>query len=270
MQIRLGYEIVYECPKPTPMFLTLNVHATRVSDFVTPDRIITNPAIPVIAYHDSYGNWCSRIVAPTGRIQITSNALINDSGLPDAVDPSAPQHAVEDLPAETLVYLLGSRYCETDRLSETAWQLFEKAPPGWPRVKAICDFVHGHITFGYHHARASKTALEAFNEETGVCRDYAHLAVAFCRCMNIPARYCMGYLPDIDVAPSAFMDFAAWIEVYLGGRWHIFDPRNNVPLIGRVLMARGRDAADVPISTAFGPNELKIFKVWADEVKEQG
>ena len=268
MQIRIGYEIVYECPKPTPMFLTLNVHSSRVSDFVIPDRIITNPAIPVIAYHDNYGNWCSRIVAPTGRIQITSNALINDNGLPDAVDPSAPQHAVEDLPAETLMYLLGSRYCETDRLSETAWQLFEKSPPGWPRVKAICDFVHGHIAFGYHHARASKTALEAFNEETGVCRDYAHLAVAFCRCMNIPARYCMGYLPDIDVAPSAFMDFAAWIEVYLGGRWHIFDPRNNVPLIGRVLIARGRDAADVPISTAFGPNELKIFKVWADEVKE--
>ncbi|MEQ8194421.1 MAG: transglutaminase family protein [Rhodospirillales bacterium] len=266
MQIRIGYELIYECPQPTPMFLTLNIHHSRISDLVIPDHIVTVPSTPITGYRDGFGNWCSRIVAPKGEMQITTNALINDSGLPDAADPSAPQHPVEALPAETLVYLLGSRYCETDRLSETAWRLFGQLPFGWPRVKAICDFVHGHITFGYQHARASKTALEAFNEGMGVCRDYTHLAIAFCRCMNIPARYCAGYLPDIGMPKSDIMDFAAWFEAYLGGRWQIFDPRNNVPLIGRVLIARGRDAADVPITTAFGPNTLKRFKVWADEV----
>jgi len=177
------------------------------------------------------------------------------------------QHAVEDLPADTLVYLLGSRYCETDRLSEIAWQLFEKTPPGWARVQAICDFVHRHIAFGYEHARASKTAWEAYAEGKGVCRDYAHLAVAFCRCMNIPARYCTGYLSDIGTPkPWAAGDFAGWFEAYIGGHWRTFDPRNNVPRIGRILIAQGRDASDVPITQTFGPNTLAGFKVWTDEV----
>jgi transglutaminase-like putative cysteine protease len=268
MPIRVGYELVYECPRPTPMILTLNIHFSRVSDLVTPDHIVTSPPIPISAYRDGFGNWCSRIVAPPGEIRIFTDALINDSGLPDAADPSAAQHAVEDLPAETLVFLLGSRYCETDRLSEMAWALFGRTPLGWPRVKAICDFVHGHIAFGYAHARPTKTALEAFNEGTGVCRDYTHLAVTFCRCMNIPARYCTGYLGDIGVPASPDpMDFSAWFEAYLGGRWHTFDPRNNIPRIGRVLIAQGRDAADVPISNTFGPNVLKHFEVWTQEVK---
>jgi len=270
MQIRVGYELVYECPQPTPMILTLNVHFTRVSDLVAPDHITIRPAAPITAYRDGFGNWCTRIVAPPGDMRISADALVNDSGLPDAVAPAAWQHAVENLPAETLVFLLGSRYCETDRLSETAWQLFGQTPLGWPRVKAICDFVHGHLAFGYQYARASKTALEAFNEGTGVCRDFTHLAIAFCRCMNIPARYCTGYLPDIGVPASNPMDFAAWFEAYLDGSWHVFDPRNNVPLIGRVLIAQGRDAADVPISNAFGPNVLKSFKVWADEEPAHG
>jgi transglutaminase-like putative cysteine protease len=270
MQIRLGYELVYECPKPTPMVLTLNVHYSRVSDLVIADHIITNPPIPITAYRDGFGNWCSRIVAPQGSIRVSTDALIKDSGEPDAIDPDAPQHAVEDLPADTLVFLLGSRYCETDRLSETAWSLFEKTAPGWQRVKAICDFVHDHLTFGYEHARVTRTALEAFNERRGVCRDYTHLAIAFCRCMNIPARYCTGYLGDIGVPPSPEpMDFSAWLEAYVGGRWYVFDPRNNAPRVGRVLIAQGRDAADVPLSNAFGPNTLKGFKVWTDEVSEQ-
>jgi transglutaminase-like putative cysteine protease len=270
MQIRLGYELVYECPKPTPMVLTLNVHYSRVSDLVIADHIITNPPIPITAYGDGFGNWCSRIVAPQGSIRVSTDALIKDSGEPDAIDPDAPQHAVEDLPADTLVFLLGSRYCETDRLSETAWSLFEKTAPGWQRVKAICDFVHDHLTFGYEHARVTRTALEAFNERRGVCRDYTHLAIAFCRCMNIPARYCTGYLGDIGVPPSPEpMDFSAWLEAYVGGRWYVFDPRNNAPRVGRVLIAQGRDAADVPLSNAFGPNTLKGFKVWTDEVSEQ-
>ncbi len=270
MQIRVGYELVYECPQPTPMILMLNIHFTRVSDLVMADHIITSPPTPITAYRDGFGNWCSRIVAPPGDIRISTDALVSDSGLPDRVDGWAQQHAVEDLPAETLVFLLGSRYCETDRLTEKAWALFGETPSGWPRVKAICDFVHEHITFGYQHARATKTALEVFNERMGVCRDYAHLAIAFCRCMNIPARYCTGYLGDIGVpASSDPMDFSAWFEAYLGGRWHTFDPRNNIPRVGRVLIAQGRDAADVPLSNTFGPNVLKSFKVWTDEVRAQ-
>ncbi len=268
MQIRLGYELVYECPQRTPMILTLNVHYSRVSDLVVPDHIVTQPAVPLVAYRDGFGNWCSRIVAPPGEIRISTNAVINDPGLPDARDPGAVQHAVEDLPSETLVYLQGSRYCETDRLSDIAWSLFDKTPLGWARVQAISDFVHNHIRFGYEHARATKTALEAFHEKVGVCRDFTHLGVAFCRCMNIPARYCTGYLGDIGVPPTAApMDFSAWFEVYLGGRWHTVDPRNRVPRIGRVLIAQGRDAADVPLSNAFGPNTLKGFRVWTDELK---
>ncbi len=269
MQIRIGYELIYDCPQPTPMILTLNVHFTRVSDIAVPDHLITNPSVPIRAYRDGYGNWCSRIVAPKGEIQLSADAVVKDTGEPDAVAPSAQQHPVQDLPEETLVFLLGSRYCETDRLSEAAWDLFGKSSTGWGRVQAICDFVHGHIHFGYEHARSTKTAWEAFNEGTGVCRDFTHLAIAFCRCMNIPARYCTGYLSDIGIPPPyGPMDFAAWFEVYLGGHWWTFDARNNTPRIGRVLIARGRDATDVPISNTFGPNTLKSFRVWTDELSE--
>lgn len=267
MEIRVGYELIYDCPQATPMILMLNIHYSRASDLVMPDHLTTDPTVPMTAYRDSFGNWCSRIVAPPGRIKIASTALVRDSGHPDAVAPYACQHPVQDLPEESLIFLLGSRYCDTDRLSETAWSLFGGTPPGWPRVQAICDFVHRHITFGYHHARATRTASEAYSERIGVCRDYAHLAVAFCRCMNIPARYCTGYLGDIGVAASPDpMDFASWCEAYLGGAWHTFDPRNLVPRIGRVLIARGRDATDVAISNTFGPNLLTGFKVWTAQV----
>ncbi len=267
MQIRVGYELVYDCPQPTPMILTLQVHFTRVSDVIVPDHLITSPAIPITAYRDAFGNWCSRLVAPKGEIRLSTDAVVNDTGEPDVVAASAHQHQVQDLPEETLVFLLGSRYCETDVLSEVAWGLFDKSPPGWGRVQAICDFVHQRLVFGYEHARATKTAWEAFNERIGVCRDYTHLAIAFCRCMNIPARYCTGYLSYIGLPPPYDpMDFAAWFEAYLGGHWYPFDARSNVPRIGRVLIARGRDAADVAISTTFGPNTLKSFKVWTYEV----
>jgi transglutaminase-like putative cysteine protease len=271
MQIRVGFEIVYDCPQPTPMILNLNVHFTRVSDLVGRDDLVFEPGVPMAAYRDSFGNWCTRIVAPTGRTRITANALVNDSGQSDAFVPSAQQIAVQDLPEETLLFLLGSRYCETDRLSEIAWSLFGNAPTGWARVQAICDFVHGHITFGYEHARMTRTALEAYFDRTGVCRDYAHLAVALCRCMNIPARYCTGYLGDIGVPQTgAPMDFAAWFEAFLDGHWYTFDARNNTRRIGRVLIARGRDAADVAISNAFGINTLVSFRVWTDEVAPVG
>lgn len=267
MQIRLGYELLYDCPQPTPMILMLSVHHSRVPDLVVPDQLITHPSIPVVAYRDGFGNDCSRIVAPSGRLQLSSAAIVRDSGLPDLVVPTAMQHAVETLPEETLVFLLGSRYCETDRLSQIAWDLFGHVPLGWARVQAVCDFVHRHITFGYEHARATRTAYEALLERVGVCRDYTHLAIAFCRCLNIPARYCTGYLGDIGVPPPhGPMDFSAWFEVFLGHRWYTFDARNNTPRIGRVLMARGRDAADVAISSTFGPNTLVSFRVFTDEI----
>ncbi len=267
MQIDVGYELIYKLPQPTPMILMLNIHYSRASDIVTPDHLTVDPPAPVSAYRDGFGNWCTRIVAPAGRVRLAARARVRDSGLPDIIVPSAGQHPVEHLPEETLVFLLGSRYCETDRLSEIAWSLFGGVTPGWARVQAICDYVHNHIAFGYEHARATKTAWEAFNERRGVCRDYAHLAVAFCRCMNIPARYCTGYLGDMGTPPPyGVMDFAAWFEVYIGGAWCTFDARNNIPRIGRVLLARGRDAADVAIATTFGPNVLEGFTVWTDEV----
>ena len=267
MKIRVGYELIYDFPQPTPMIMVLGTHFTRASDVITPDYLTTSPSVPISPYRDIFGNWCSRIVDPAGRMRLSANGVVRDSGLPDVVVPSAFQHAVEDLPPETLVFLLGSRYCETDRLSEAAWSLFQKSVPGWARVQTICDFVHGHIAFGYEHARSTMTSWEVFNEGKGVCRDYAHLAITFCRCMNIPARYCTGYLGDIGVPPPyGPMDFAGWFEAYLGGRWYTFDPRNNMPRIGRVLIAQGRDAADVPITHTFGPNTLVSFKVWTDEL----
>ena len=267
MQIRVGYELIYDCPQPTPMMLVVNIHHSRAADIVVPDQLTTDPMVPVAGYHDRFGNWCSRIIAPQGRIRIASAGVLRDHGTLDPVLPWAEQHPVQDLPPDVLEFLLGSRYCETDRLSETAWALFSQTPMGWARVQAICDFVHNHIQFNYADARPTRTAWEAFNERRGVCRDYAHLAVAFCRSMNIPARYCTGYLGDIGMPPPyGPMDFAGWFEAYLGGAWHTFDPRNNVPRRGRVLMARGRDAVDVAITTTFGPNTLASFKVWTDEV----
>jgi transglutaminase-like putative cysteine protease len=267
MLIRAGYELIYSFPQPTPMILMLNIHYSRASDLVFPDYMITEPSTPQTAYRDGFGNWCTRLVAPAGRLRLTATTDVRDSGLYEVAVPTAQQHAVEALPQETLVYLLGSRYCDTDKLSDIAWSLFSGTPMGWARVQAICDFVHQHLTFGYEHARATKTALDAYTERNGVCRDYAHLAIAFCRCMNIPARYCTGYLGDIGVPVSpAPMDFAGWFEAYLGGAWHTFDARNNEPRIGRILIAQGRDAADVAISTTFGENTLESFRVWTAPV----
>ena len=267
VKIRIGYEISYECPNPTPMLLVLSVHPSRHTDLLTPHRIVFDPPVASADYRDTFGNICTRILAPAGRLTISSDLIVADPGTPDIVAADAEQHPIGDLPDDALVFLLGSRYCETDRLSETAWSLFGNVPPGWQRVQAICDFVHGHIRFGYEHARPTKTAWDTYMERTGVCRDFAHLAVAFCRCMNIPARYCTGYLGDIGVPPSdAPMDFSGWFEAYLGGRWYTFDARHNRPRIGRIMMARGRDATDVAISTTFGPSLLTGFRVVTQEI----
>jgi len=269
MLIRVGFELVYEFAQKTPLVLMLNVHPSRARDLVQPDHLRVSPMLPVARYLDAFGNICSRLVAPPGEVAIRTDAIVADCGLPDAVEPAARQHEVGELPNDALVFLLGSRYCETERLMNVAWSNFGSTPSGWPRVQAICDFVNSHLRFGYPHARATRTAVEAFVERRGVCRDFAHLAVTLCRCMNIPARYCTGYLGDIAVEPEPEpMDFSAWFEVYLGGRWYAFDARHNVPRIGRIVMARGRDAADVALSTTFGRNTIKRFNVVTDEIAE--
>lgn len=267
MRLRIGCHLTYDLPKPTPMIALLNVHYSRAGDLERPDYLFTTPSVPIQSYRDVYGNWCTRFTAPAGTFTVATDGIIHDKGEADPVATDAIQHAVEDLPSETMTYLLGSRYCDTDLLTEHAWKLFEHSAPGWARVQAICDYVHGQIEFGYHHARATRTASQALSERIGVCRDFAHLAITLCRCMNIPARYCTGYLSDIgEPEPYPPGDFAAWMEVYLGGDWWVFDPRNNKPKIGRILIAQGRDAADVPLTLSFGPNVLTEFSVWTDKV----
>ena len=268
MLINVGYEIAFQSPQPAAMLLMLHIHPLRAPTILKSECLQIEPPVPITEYIDAYGNRCGRVFVPAGRVVFRNDAIVKDCGLPDIQVPDAPQHAVQDLPNEVLSFLLASRYCEVDsELKDVAWSLFGSAKPGWPRVQAICDFVHNHIRFDYMKARANRTALEVYRERHGVCRDYAHLAITFCRNCNIPARYGTGYLGDIGVPPvAAAMDFSAWFEAYLGGQWYTFDARNNVPRIGRVLMARGRDAADVALTTTFGVNQLQSFKVWTNEV----
>ena len=268
MRIQCGYEITYECPAPTPMLLMLNVRPERISDLETPDVIRSNPSIILRQYRDQFGNLCSRILAPAGRFTLHADFVIRDSGLPDEVFPDAPQALVDELPDDVIVFLLGSRYCETEELNTLAWKLFGDIPPGWARAQAIVTYAHERITFGYKHARPNKTAMQAHEEQLGVCRDYAHLAITLCRCMNIPARYCTGYMGDIGIPVEGVMDFSAWMEVYLGGQWRTMDARHDKPRIGRVMMALGRDATDVAIITNFGPAALADFKVISDELPD--
>jgi transglutaminase-like putative cysteine protease len=267
MQIRLGYDIQFELPAAVPMIAMLNVHPSRAADLREPDVLLVEPEAPIDVYTDSFGNLCSRFVAPAGMVRLHSTTLIEDSGEVDAADLNAVQRPVNELPPETLRYLLASRYCESDLLSELACQLFGNAPSGWGKVQAICNWVHDNVTFGYEHARPTKSAADVYKERLGVCRDFQHLAITFCRAMNIPARYATGYLGDIGVPIAPYpMDFSAWFEAYLGDRWWTFDARHNTRRIGRVLMAVGRDAADVAITTSFGSAWLRHFEVVTDEV----
>jgi len=266
MLIRIGYDIAYEVSAPTPMLLMLYVHPERMKDLRAPERLITQPAVDVENYTDSFGNRSAKIIAPPGLIRLFYDTVIEDSGLPEPEFPHAEQHPVQDLPLDVLPFLLGSRYCEVEKLNDTAWQLFGTTPPGWARVQAVCDWVHNHVTFGYEFAREDRTAWEVLQEGRGVCRDFMHLALTFCRCLNLPARYATGYLGDIGVPPSpAAMDFSAFFQVYLGGRWHPFDARHNARRVGRVAMGYGRDAVDVALTTTFGKHVLRKFQVWTDE-----
>jgi len=270
MLIRLGYDIQFEVPVDVPFVALLNVHPSRVQDLHEPDELTVEPASSMHRYVDLFGNRCTRFLARKGPLRLYNSTLIEDSGEPDAVNPAAREIPVEYLPEKVLTYLLASRYCEVDLLTDTAARLFGGLPRGWRRVQAVCDWVHNHITFGYEHARATRTALEVYNEGVGVCRDFQHLAITMCRCLNIPARYATGYLGDIGVPQVPLpMDFSAWFEVYLEDRWWTFDARHNTPRIGRVLMATGRDAADVAITTSFGSAYLRKFEVVTDEVHAQ-
>jgi transglutaminase-like putative cysteine protease len=267
MLIRLGYDIQFDIPAPVAMVAMLHVHPSRTADLREPDDLRLTPAAPVDRYQDSFGNTCTRFVAPAGQLRLYNSTLIEDSGKPDLVNPGARQVPVQDLPSEVLRYLLASRYCEVDQFLNTAGKLFGLNEPGWPRVQAICDWVQVNITFGYNFASSTKTARDVYADRRGVCRDFQHLAITFCRCMNIPARYATGYLGDIGVPLTPPMDFSAWFEAFLEGRWWTFDARNNSPRIGRVLMAVGQDAANVAITTSFGTAWLKSFTVVTDEVK---
>ena len=267
MLIRIGFDLQFNIPATVPMVALLNVHPSRAADLVDSDQLRIEPEIKIETYIDSFGNRCSRFVAPPGHLRLSSSALIRDSGEPDPYDWTARELPVGELPHEILTFLLSSRYCEVDRFVSIAQELFGAIQPGWARVQAISNWVHNHMTFNYQQARPSKTALDVYTERVGVCRDYQHLAITFCRALNIPARYVTGYLGDIGVPERPPMDFSAWFEAYLSGKWWTFDARNNEPRIGRILMATGRDAADVAMTTSFGQADLTHFFVVTEEEK---
>lgn len=269
MLIRLGYELGVICAQPTPILTALEIHPDRRRDLRWESGIVADPAVAMHTHVDAFGNRRRRVVAPAGRFTLRYDAVVADSGLPDRVDSGAAQVPVEELPPETLRYLLGSRYCETELMSTLAWERFGHIAGGWARVQTICDYVHDRLAFSYGEASATRTAYQAHEGRVGVCRDFAHLAITLCRAMNIPARYVNGYLGDIGVEPDpAPMDFSAWFEAFIGGRWQTFDARHNVPRTGRVVVARGLDATDVPLIHTFGAHELVKFEVWAYEQRQ--
>ncbi len=269
MLLRLGYDMQFDIPEPVACVAQLRVHPSRAAALREPDVVQVEPAVPLEEYSDSFGNLCTRFLAPAGSLRLKNTFLFEDSGLPDAASAGAIAHPIAELPHDVLRFLLGSRYCEVDSLAPAAFDLFGNTVAGWERVQAICDWVHAKVTFGYSFARPTKTALDAFTERQGVCRDFQHLAITFCRALGIPARYAAGYLGDIGIPPVPYpMDFSAWFEVYLENRWWAFDARHNVPRIGRILMATGRDAADVAFFTSFGAAHLKSFLVISDEVRD--
>jgi transglutaminase-like putative cysteine protease len=267
MRIKVGFEIGYSAAQATPMVIMLSIHPSRRHDIIGEETIVSEPDVRIGYYRDSFGNICGRLLAPAGGITLRGDALVRDSGLPDIVAPEAEQLAIDRLPDEALLYLMASRYCETDKLTDMAWSLFGSTKPGWQRVMAICEYVHDRVSFGYQHAHHMKSALDVHEQRAGVCRDFAHLALTFCRCMGIPARYCTGYMGDIGIPPEPEpMDFSGWFEAYLSGKWYTFDARHVAPRIGRILMATGRDAADVALTTSFGRMTLAKFSVVSDEV----
>ncbi len=271
MLIKVGYEFLLDVPSPMPTLLKLYLHPSQDFRVKKPDALKIEPETTVEEFVDDFGNRFGRLVLPAGQVRLWNEALVSDNNQPDIVNCTAQEIPVESLPPEVLPYLLSSRYCEVDLLSDIAWKIFGQTPTGWGRVQAVCDWVHNHVRFGYEYARSTKTAYEVYTEGTGVCRDFAHLAITLCRCLNIPARYAAGYLGDIGIPPqSSPMDFSSWFEVYLDHQWYTFDARYNVPRIGRILMVRGRDAVDTALTTFFSSEQINLveFTVWTDEVAE--
>ena len=269
MLIKTGFDISFTAEQATPMVIMLSIHPSRIDDLIGTEKIVAEPYVPIHFYHDSFGNFCGRLTAPAGGVRLWGSALVHDSGELDAVDPNAIQHPIEELPDECLLYLMSSRYCETDKLTDVAWSQFRNTRPGWERVQAICTYVHNHLNFGYEHASPTKSAYDAYIQKTGVCRDFAHLALTLCRCMNIPARYVTGYMGDIGIPlDGSPMDFSGWFEVYLSGKWHTCDARHNKQRIGRIVMGTGRDAADVALTTSFGRMTMSAFHVFTDDVTD--
>jgi transglutaminase-like putative cysteine protease len=271
MLIEAGFDIAFECPAQTPMLLQLSVHTSRDADLLTPDKITCDPILATRSYIDHFGNRVIRIEVPAGFVVFSNRFVIHDSGQPEETPPDVDMTPIADLSDDVLLFLLQSRYCDSDKLADLAWSNFGMMSGGRQRVQAICDFVHAKIRFSYPDARPTRTASDSMHEGIGVCRDFAHLAIALCRCMNIPARYCTGYLGDIGVPvdPNP-MDFSAWFEAFLDGRWYTMDARHNHPRIGRIVMGRGRDAADVAMSTAFGIAKLARFEVLTQEQVQAG
>lgn len=268
MLIEIGFEIALRIPVPTAVLYTLGVHSSRQKDLLTPETLHVEPEVPIKHYQDIHGNRCGRIAVEAGLVTFTNKAVIRDNGELNEVNEEAEYTDVRDLPLETLPFILPSRYCDADtELLDLAWENFGGLTGGWTRVQAICDFVHGHLEFDYLRARSNRTALETYKEKTGVCRDFTHLSITLCRALNIPARYVTGYLGDIGVPPDpAPMDFSAWFEAYVGGRWYSFDPRHNTRRIGMIPMAKGKDAGDCALTTVFSTHTLETFKVFTREL----
>jgi transglutaminase-like putative cysteine protease len=268
MRVTAGADFQLSSPAPTPAVFMIRPES-RGAHVTLAERWETEPFVPFHDYLDIYGNSCRRLTLPAGTFSLRYDTIVEASGDLDPYEPTACEHPISEVPDDALVYTLPSRYCLSDMLFPQAIELFGGIAPGWSRVQAICDYVHGHIAFAYGTSTAVTTALDVFNSGTGVCRDYAHLAISFCRALNIPARYSFGYMPDIDVPPPySPMDFCAWFEVYLGGRWWIFDARNNVPRRARVTIARGRDALDVAMLTTYGATSLETMTVRADRAED--
>jgi transglutaminase-like putative cysteine protease len=271
MLISFGFDIALRLESEASVLFYLKLHPSRLRDLVSPEQFEIQPGYHFDEFLDNYGNRCGRVHCKPGIIRFTNRGIIRDSGELDPIDPPARQEEIFKLPADAMAYLLPSRYCESDsELASFAWEKFGPTQTGWERVQAICEFVHQHVEFDYAKAKADRTALETFRERVGVCRDFTHLAITLCRCLNIPARYVNGYLGDIGVPPAPYpMDFSAWMDVYLGGRWFSFDPRHNCRRIGRIVVARGRDACDVPLTISFGKHSLEAFSVVTEEVPEE-
>lgn len=268
MLIRIGFEIEIRCDGRVPMITALSTHQSNPGRLIGQDVVRTDPSVPTREYHDKFGNRMTRLAAPGGPLRLWSDCVMETPGHLDPVERSAHQHDIEELPDDVLQFLVPSRYCDSDNLMKFAWSQFGGAPLGWQRVQAVADYVHSEVTFGYKFGRSNKTASEVHLEKTGVCRDFAHLSIALCRALNIPARYVSGYLGDILVPYSGPGDFCAWFEVFLGGHWYTFDARYNVPRAGRIPMVRGADAADVAMITSFGSHSLTFFRVWADRLQD--